>query len=140
MVLTAEDIMKPLPAFLSADTPVDVATRMMSEGKRGFILVSDNGALKGIVTEWDLIDKVYAKNLNPSEVKVSEIMTNEIFSVTPETPTRNLTRLMAEKGVRRMLVGNGDKFVGIITSKDIIRIFNDYAEIVENIASKYGII
>ena len=56
MVLTAEDIMKPLPAFLSADTPVDVATRMMSEGKRGYILVSDNGALKGIVTEWDLID------------------------------------------------------------------------------------
>ncbi|MHB1507553.1 MAG: CBS domain-containing protein [Cuniculiplasma sp.] len=140
MVLTAEDIMKPLPAFLSADTPVDVATRMMSEGKRGFILVSDNGALKGIVTEWDLIDKVYAKNLNPSEVKVSQIMTTELFSVTPETPTRKLTRLMAEKGVRRMLVGNGDKFVGIITSKDIIRIFNDYAEIVENIASKYGII
>ena len=39
-----------------------------------------------------------------------------------------------------MLVGNGDKFVGIITSKDIIRIFNDYAEVIETIASKYGII
>ena len=140
MVLTAEDIMKPLPAFISADTTVENATKMMAEGKRGYILVSDNGTLKGIVTEWDFIEKVLAKNANSRELKVSEIMSTDIVSVTPETPTRKLTSIMSQKGVRRLLVGTDRKFVGIITARDIISIFNDYAEVVENIAAKYGII
>ncbi len=140
MVLTAEDIMKPLPAFISGDTTVENATKMMAEGKRGYILVSENGTLKGIVTEWDFIQKVLAKNVNPKEMKVSEIMSTDIISVTPETPTRKLTFIMTQKGVRRMLVGTGGRYVGIITSRDIISIFNDYAEVVENIAAKYGII
>lgn len=140
MVLTAEDIMKPLPAFISEDTTVEDATRMMAEGKRGYILISDNGTLKGIATEWDFIEKVLAKNANPKKMKVSEIMSTEIVSVAPDTPTRKLTSIMTQKGVRRMLVGTDRKFVGIITSRDIISIFNDYAEVVENIAAKYGII
>ena len=44
------------------------------------------------------------------------------------------------KSIFKRLVGRNGKFVGIITSRDILRIFEDYVENVENVAGKYGLL
>ncbi len=140
MVLNAEDIMSTLPSILPEDLDVASATKLMAKDHRGFVLVGENGTIKGIVTEWDFVSKVLAVGVDPKKIKLGEIMSTEIKSVPEETPTRKVTVIMSRNGIRRILVGKNGRYVGIITSRDILRIFEDYVENVENVAGKYGIL
>lgn len=140
MVLNAEDIMSTLPSILPEDLDVASATKLMAKDHRGFVLVGENGTIKGIVTEWDFVSKVLAAGVDPKKIKLGEIMSTEIKSVPEDTPTRKVTVIMSRNGIRRILVGKNGRYVGIITSRDILRIFEDYVENVENVAGKYGIL
>ncbi len=138
MVLIAEDIMKSLPTPMPSSISVADASKIMVNDKIGYALISNDDLIIGIVTEWDIVSKVVALGKNPKDVSMGEIMNKEIFSATPDTPTMKITKMMNEKEIRRMLVGSNGKYLGIITSKDIIRIFDDYMDDVEEIAEKFG--
>ena len=138
MVLIAEDIMKSLPTPMPSSISVADASKIMVNDKIGYALISNDDLITGIVTEWDIVSKVVALGKNPKDVSMGEIMNKEIFSATPDTPTMKITKMMNEKEIRRMLVGSNGKYLGIITSKDIIRIFDDYMDDVEEIAEKFG--
>ena len=140
MVLNAEDIMSPIPSPLPEDLDVASATKLMAKDHRGYVLVGENSTIKGIVTEWDFVSKVMAAGINPEKVKLGEIMSTDIRSIPEDTPTRKVTVIMSKNGIRRILVGRNGRFVGIITSRDILRIFEDYVENVENVAGKYGLL
>ncbi len=140
MVLTAEDIMSPLPQILPRDLSVEAATKIMVSERRGFVLIGSNDKIEGIATEWDFVSKVLSPGRDPRNITIGEIMSNEIRSVEPDTPTRKVTVIMSKNGIRRILVGKDGKYKGIITSRDILRIFEDYVENVENIAGKYGLL
>ena len=138
MVLIAEDIMKKLPAPMPSTISVADAAKIMANDQIGYALIADSELILGIVTEWDILYKVVAPGKNPKNVSMGEIMNREVFSAPPETPTMKITKIMNEKGIRRLLVGSNGKYLGIITSKDIIRIFDDYMEDVEEVAEKFG--
>ncbi len=138
MVLIAEDIMKKLPAPMPSTISVADAAKIMANDQIGYALIADSELILGIVTEWDILYKVVAPGKNPKSVSMGEIMNREVFSAPPETPTMKITKIMNEKGIRRLLVGSNGKYLGIITSKDIIRIFDDYMDNVEEVAEKFG--
>ena len=138
MVLIAEDIMKKLPAPMPSTISVADAAKIMANDQIGYALIADSELILGIVTEWDILYKVVAPGKTPKSVNMGEIMNREVFSAPPETPTMKITKIMNEKGIRRLLVGSNGKYLGIITSKDIIRIFDDYMDNVEEVAEKFG--
>ena len=138
MVLIAEDIMKKLPAPMPSTISVADAAKIMANDQVGYALIADSELILGIVTEWDILYKVVAPGKNPKDVTMGQIMNREVFSAPPETPTMKITKIMNEKGIRRLLVGSNGKYLGIITSKDIIRIFDDYMDNVEEVAEKFG--
>ena len=138
MVLIAEDIMKKLPAPMPSKISVADAAKIMANDQIGYALIADSELILGIVTEWDILYKVVAPGKNPKDVTMGQIMNREVFSAPPETPTMKITKIMNEKGIRRLLVGSNGKYLGIITSKDIIRIFDDYMDNVEEVAEKFG--
>ena len=138
MVLIAEDIMKKLPAPMPSTISVADAAKIMANDQIGYALIADSELILGIVTEWDILYKVVAPGKNPKDVTMGQIMNREVFSAPPETPTMKITKIMNEKGIRRLLVGSNGKYLGIITSKDIIRIFDDYMDNVEEVAEKFG--
>ena len=138
MVLIAEDIMKKLPAPMPSTISVADAAKIMANDQVGYALIADSELILGIVTEWDILYKVVAPGKDPKDVTMGQIMNREVFSAPPETPTMKITKIMNEKGIRRLLVGSNGKYLGIITSKDIIRIFDDYMDNVEEVAEKFG--
>lgn len=52
-------------------------------------------------------------------MKVQEIMTTKVESVSPTTSLRNAAREMRDLGIGSMTVVDGDKLLGIITDRDI---------------------
>ena len=111
MVLIAEDIMKKLPAPMPSTISVADAAKIMANDQVGYALIADSELILGIVTEWDILYKVVAPGKNPKDVTMGQIMNREVYSAPPDTPTMKITKIMNEKGIRRLLVGSNGKII-----------------------------
>ena len=139
MVLYAQDIMKKYTNMLPGELNALEGAKIMSNDHVGFIIVQKDGKPVGIVTEWDYISKVVSKGLDPSSISLQDIMGEKMVSVPPDTPTDKVTRTMSEHSIRRLPVIENGKLLGVITSRDIIRIFKDYMDSLSEIIGKFGV-
>ncbi len=139
MVLTAADIMRKTPNLVSYDVTVADCARIMSSSGEGFMIITEDKKPVGIVTEWDILTKVLAKGEDPAATKIGSIMTREFIFVSPDTPTEKITELMRDKNIRRLVVMKGNELMGIITSRDILRIFRDYMDNLGAVVNKFGL-
>jgi signal-transduction protein with cAMP-binding, CBS, and nucleotidyltransferase domain len=96
----------------------DAAGMMRSEDV-GAIPVIHEGTVLGLVTDRDLTIRVIADRKDPTEVKVSDIMTATPVTVSPDTRLSEARELMAKHQVRRLLVTKGDELVGILSLGDV---------------------
>lgn len=110
---------------MSPNGTVYEAAKLMKEHNIGSIVVMEGGELKGIVTERDLITRYIAveDGRKPEEVKIFEIMTKDPVTIRDNADIDEAARIMIERNVRRLIVVNYDgRVVGIISSRDILRI------------------
>ncbi|MCL4340588.1 MAG: CBS domain-containing protein [Candidatus Thermoplasmatota archaeon] len=138
MVLYAKDIMKEYKFMMGEDTTASQAAKVMSNDHVGFAIVQRDGKPIGIVTEWDFVNKIVARDLDPKAVKLSDIMNTPLMSVDPKTPTDQVTVLMSKNGVRRLPVVENGKLIGVITSRDVLRIFKDYMDNLSDVIARFG--
>ena len=80
----------------------------MAELKISAILVMDNGKLCGIFTERDLLRRVVAKNLNPMELPVSEVMSSPARTVEVSSAPEEALRIMHDFEIRHLPVVDPD--------------------------------
>jgi CBS domain-containing protein len=99
-------------------TARDAAKKMLSENV-GTVLVLDQGMLKGLVTDRQITIKVVAAGEDPARFKISEFMTTNPLTCSPDMGMCEVARMMGEHGYRRMPVVEGNKPVGIISVADI---------------------
>jgi CBS domain-containing protein len=97
------------------------AARSMRDKEIGSVIVVDNGNVLGVVTERDLVRRVLAENRDPKTVKIREVMSSPVVSISPNEDILDAAYLMKKKGIRRLIVMEGEKLVGIITSDDMTR-------------------
>jgi signal-transduction protein with cAMP-binding, CBS, and nucleotidyltransferase domain len=128
MVLHARDLM--VTDLLSVDSSLSVraTAERMAEHHRGYALVHQDDRPWGIATEWDFIAKVLAPGRDPSTVTVGEIATSPLVTMDADTPTDELVASMAAQGVRRIVLTSGGKVVGVVTSKEVVRAFQEYVD------------
>ncbi|MBA4537944.1 CBS domain-containing protein [Bacillus aquiflavi] len=98
------------------DNVYEVAQKM-KQLNVGAIPIVDNEKLVGMITDRDIVLRCIAEKQPPSS-KVEEIMSDQLFTVTPETSTQEAVRIMAEQQVRRLPVVEGEKLVGIVSLGD----------------------
>jgi CBS domain-containing protein len=128
MVLYAKDILVKDFLTVSRDASVLDAAKAMKVSRHGFAIVGSPADPEGIVTEWDILSKVVAEGRDPAKVTLSEVMTSELVSVKSGEGIAAVAKIMSEKGVRRMLVKDGDKVVGYITEKTVLANLEDYVD------------
>jgi isocitrate dehydrogenase len=73
----------------------------------------------GFMTETDVIEKVVATGLEPGKVRVREIMSKPVITVPPGLGLQECAALLARADIRRVLVFDGNKMVGIVSMSDI---------------------
>lgn len=98
------------------DNMYEVAVKM-KELNVGAIPVVDEGKLVGIITDRDIVVRGTAEK-HPGSTKVEDIMTKELYTISPETTTKEAARLMAEHQIRRLPVVDGNKLLGIVSLGD----------------------
>jgi signal-transduction protein with cAMP-binding, CBS, and nucleotidyltransferase domain len=85
----------------------------------GALIVTRDGNPVGIATDRDLLTRVVAEGKDPATTTVSEIMSEPLLAVTPETSRTRVVELMSGQGVRRVPVLQDGKLVGVVALDDL---------------------
>lgn len=114
------------------DQPVvDVLELMKREKIRRTPVVKD-GRLVGIVSREDLLNaspsqattlSVWEVNYLISKIKVRDVMTKEVLTVSEDTPIEEAARIMADNKIGGLPVVQNSEVVGIITETDLFKLF-----------------
>jgi CBS domain-containing protein len=107
------------------DTTVHDAARYLRDHQVRAVGVCDNhGVLLGVVSQSDVSDKVAAENKCPAWMRVSEIMTRQLVTATPDTSLEDCFRLMEQHGIYHLVVLDHEKgYRGMISVTDLLQLF-----------------
>ena len=108
--------------YINSDNNTIKAAIIMRENNISGLVVKERGEFVGIVTEKDIINKVVAEELYPGDVKIDEIMSRDLVTISKNEGIEDAAKLMRKKGVRRLAILDDDIIIGVITETDITRI------------------
>ena len=109
---------------------------LMKDGDFGVlpIVEKENKRLVGILTDRDIVIRAVAEGKNVSETKVGDVMSDKLFTASPDDFVFEAVRTMGERQVRRIPIVDGDGILqGIIAMADIALEMEDEREIAETL-------
>jgi CBS domain-containing protein len=123
--MKVKELMRYPVCTVKPDSPVkDVMVDLFVE-RKDTILIARDGLLKkceGIVTKSEIYVKVLAANLDPSRVKISEVVKpRHLITISPDASCKEAAEIMINNNIRRLPVVEDDVLVGIITSEDLLQ-------------------
>jgi len=87
----------------------------------GSLIIHEDGHIKGIVTEQDIVRKAVFGEI-PAHTHISAIMTTQVIDIAPDKDIYEAILMMRDNDIRTLPVKEGKKLVGLITLKDILKI------------------
>lgn len=110
---------------LDKDLSVKSAIKLMVRKNIGSVVITGEGSKPiGIVTERDILKSIAYRKTKP-ETKVEEIMSKPLISLEANATLGEAAETMIKKKIRRLLVTQNDKYIGIITQRDLQRLMTD---------------
>ncbi|MBI5200778.1 MAG: CBS domain-containing protein [Elusimicrobia bacterium] len=146
-VVVREIMRRKLSTLGPEDSLRDAAELFLRHGVTGAPVVDDDGRLLGVLSQTDLLrrgseaargqlspfyregeqmriaEPVSVHDLSP----VREAMSRDLVSVEEDVPVADVARLMAERGIHRVLVTRDGELEGIVTTMDIVRLVSEEA-------------
>ena len=113
------DIMEKNVITIGHDKTVLDAAGLMKENEISFLVVLKNDEPIGVVTESDFVRKLVANDRVASKVPLSEIMSYKFRSVESSIEIEDAVQKMLNNKIRRLLVVDDGKLVGVITQTDL---------------------
>ncbi len=117
----AGDVMTKEVVCIEGTATTADAVRLMREKKVSSLFVNRRGQEDawGIVTRKDVVNKVVNPGRDPNDVKVFEIMSKPLITVSPGLALKYCARLFDSAGIRRAPVFDGKEIIGILSNTDI---------------------
>lgn len=104
-----------------AKTTVLNVLKLMSEKNIGSVVVTENDAYIGLVTERDYARKIILMGKHSDETTVGEIMSNNFPKITPESSVDSCMLIMSENNIRYLPVfDKEEQLCGIISINDVV--------------------
>ena len=152
--LAAKDLMTTAVQTTKRHTPVVELDRTLSaSGISGMPVTDDTGAIVGVVSRADIVRALsgaeaeaeavlaYYRDVAGAEAthgdvsrlageraasqRVQDVMSREVIAVRPDQPLHEVASLLTERRVHRVLVAEGGRLVGLVSSLDIVRAVAD---------------
>ncbi|HEY71805.1 MAG: hypothetical protein DRJ03_04770 [Chloroflexi bacterium] len=128
-----KDRMTPRPVTVAENIGVDKALQLMhAENVRRLPIVDKHGKMVGIVSELDLLKvspspatslSIYEIPYLLSQIKMRDVMSQNVITVTEDTPLEEAARIMADNKIGGLPVVRDGNLVGIITETDLFKVF-----------------
>jgi CBS domain-containing protein len=105
---------------VSSNATVYEALELMGEKNIGALLIIDDEKLTGILSEKDYARKIILKGKTSHDSLVSEIMTPNPITISPNDHIDHCMEIMSEKHIRHLPVVENEKVVGMISIGDVV--------------------
>jgi CBS domain-containing protein len=110
------------------------ALKLMVDNNIGALLVTDDSKLVGIFTERDYARKVILLGKTSKDTLISEIMSQNLITVSPENTMDDCMQLMTNKFIRHLPVLENNELIGIVSIGDVVKyIINEQKFIIEHL-------
>jgi len=126
--ITIRQLMRTIVSIDSKAKAKDAAKLMVDKGI-GSLIANRDGLPFGIVTERDLVEKIVAEVADPSKVTVAEIMVAPLATIEASGTVIDAARKMVEKQVKRLVVTDRDKIIGIVSQTDLVQSMTDFEKL-----------
>ena len=107
----------------------DAAEKLDSFGI-GSLLVKKDTDYVGIVTEQEITRQLVAKNLDPNNTKVGDILNPDIDYIDQEETMSHAIAIMKEKRLWYLVVRDGKTVVGILSVKDLLAFYEKWFQLI----------
>ena len=130
--MLVKDVMKTQLVTLNADSKLGFANDIMYLGRIRHLPVVKGETVAGILTQRDLYRASLTSILTNwkenkeflDSIKVSEVMTKNVITVTPDATIEEAAQIMIDKKVGGLpVVKEKNKLVGLITETDVLQCF-----------------
>lgn len=106
---------------VTSDATVLDALKLMAEKQIGAVVVMDGEQVAGIFSERDFARKVGLFEKSPHAVRIGEVMTTDLITVSPDNTVNDCMALMTDKRVRHLPVVENGRLVGLLSIGDIVK-------------------
>jgi|TARA_B110000438_G_scaffold215793_1_gene208210 CBS domain-containing protein len=119
------DIMEKDVITIENDKTAQDAAKIIAEKDISFLVILNEGKPQGVLSESDFVRKIAVEDKKASEIKISEIMSYKFRSVEPTTTIEDAIQKMLNNNIRRLLILDNEKLVGVITQTDLASYLRD---------------
>ena len=119
------DIMEKNVITIEKNKTAQDEAKIIAEKDISFLVVMNDDLPEGVLSESDFVRKIAAEDRKSSDVPISEIMSYKFRSVGPTTTIEDAVQKMLNNNIRRLLILENDKLVGVITQTDLARHLRD---------------
>ena len=107
---------------IEASDSVYNAIKLMAEKQIGALIVKENGAIAGIVTERDYARKIVLMDRSSKTTPVRDIMSSAVRFVRPDQTTDECMALMTERRMRHLpVLDNEEQLIGMVSIGDLVK-------------------
>ncbi|TCK27746.1 CBS domain-containing protein [Pseudonocardia endophytica] len=111
----------------TADTVGEVL-RLFAQNNLGALPVVDGMHLVGIVSERDIVRRLYDRGADLLSAAVAEVMTADVVTCSPDDQAADLARVMTDRRVRHLPVVIDGALAGIVSIGDLVKVRIDMLE------------
>ena len=105
---------------VAPDALITDVARMMREGDFGVVPVCRGTEVLGMVTDRDIVVRAVADGKDISQCRVQDVMTTDVLSCHENDDVEEVSRLMSDRQVRRIVVLDAaGKLCGIVSLGDL---------------------
>lgn len=101
----------------------EIGEKMVRSDISSLVVTAEDGQLAGVITRTDLL-RAYRDHDNWETLPVSQFMSSEVITVTPQTLLQNVVGLLVERQVHRVIVVDEHQGhvrpVAVVSSSDLV--------------------
>ncbi len=119
-----KDIMTRDMVVANPETTLKEVSSIMSQYDIGFVPIQQKDDFIGVITDRDIVIRAIANGKDYKE-PLEPYMTNFVISVSSDTELENALAVMADEKVKRLMVEENKKIVGLVSLSDILSVIED---------------
>lgn len=125
--MKAKDIMTESLIVVDKNADIYEVANLMKENDIGFIPVSDNKKIIGVITDRDIVVKIIANK----DTKINNYISKKLITCNITDSIETILFKLSKNKIKRILVEDNQKVIGIISLSDILNIdYNNYDKLI----------
>lgn len=119
--MNLKDIIKYTLITCDINTSIENISKLMKQANIGFIPITKDNIIMGVVTDRDIVIRGLAKGIENLEY----IISTNIISIDINSSIEESLKYFSENKIKRLLITENNKYIGVLSINDILKIYDD---------------